>query len=256
MTYQIWRQDIGYENDSGNVISTGCSKLDCFLGGGLPVKGITQIYGESGVGKTQLALQLCLKNVQEKKSGVAYISTDAIFPSKRLQELRRKIFIRNHSNVNYDRIFIEHISSKKDFEDCIFSSKRLQYLLSKYNIQLLIIDSIAGTYRFEYETRNIIDRAKSLRKMGYQLQKLASLHSLAVVCINQVTAVPQNLCGKQSFARVQPSLGITWASIVTNSFYMYKQNSHRYFYVAGSPYLPNKTIEYKILDSGVVMLTS
>lgn len=41
-------------------LSSGCMKLDDFLRGGFPKKGITQIFGEAGIGKTQLALQLCL----------------------------------------------------------------------------------------------------------------------------------------------------------------------------------------------------
>lgn len=34
--------------------------IDSITRGGLPVNGITEIYGESGVGKTQFCLQLCL----------------------------------------------------------------------------------------------------------------------------------------------------------------------------------------------------
>lgn len=41
-------------------LSSGCTKLDDFLRGGFQKKGITQIFGEAGTGKTQLALQLCL----------------------------------------------------------------------------------------------------------------------------------------------------------------------------------------------------
>lgn len=41
-------------------LTTGCSKLDAILKGGIPCRGITQIYGAASTGKTQLALQLCL----------------------------------------------------------------------------------------------------------------------------------------------------------------------------------------------------
>ena len=41
-------------------LTTGCSRLDAKLGGGIPCRGITQLYGAAGTGKTQLALQLCL----------------------------------------------------------------------------------------------------------------------------------------------------------------------------------------------------
>lgn len=41
-------------------LSLGCPVLDQFLGGGLPLEGITGLAGRSSAGKTQLALQLCL----------------------------------------------------------------------------------------------------------------------------------------------------------------------------------------------------
>lgn len=41
-------------------LSLGCPVLDQFLGGGLPLEGITDLAGRSSAGKTQLGLQLCL----------------------------------------------------------------------------------------------------------------------------------------------------------------------------------------------------
>lgn len=46
--------------ESGLRLSVGCPTLDELLRGGLPVGGVTELSGESGAGKTQLALQLCL----------------------------------------------------------------------------------------------------------------------------------------------------------------------------------------------------
>ena len=71
-------------------------------------------------------------------------------------------------------------------EDCIFNSNRLPQLLLKYNIKLLVIDSIAATYRMENDLYNLKNRAKSLRNIGIQLHKLASAYDMAIVCINQV----------------------------------------------------------------------
>lgn len=46
--------------ESGLRLSVGCPLLDELLRGGLPVGVVTELSGESGAGKTQLALQLCL----------------------------------------------------------------------------------------------------------------------------------------------------------------------------------------------------
>lgn len=46
--------------DKWRRLSTGCPILDHAIGGGFPARGITELAGESGCGKTQLCLQLCL----------------------------------------------------------------------------------------------------------------------------------------------------------------------------------------------------
>lgn len=51
------------EFDLWNHVSTGCKSIDEILIGGIPTVGISEIYGCSGVGKTQFCLQLAL-NVQ------------------------------------------------------------------------------------------------------------------------------------------------------------------------------------------------
>ena len=47
-------------NFQHSKISLGCPVLDSTLRGGLLVPGINEISGESGSGKTQIALQICL----------------------------------------------------------------------------------------------------------------------------------------------------------------------------------------------------
>lgn len=41
-------------------LTTGCPNLDAFLGGGVPMRGVTEVSGQSGSGKTQFGLQLAL----------------------------------------------------------------------------------------------------------------------------------------------------------------------------------------------------
>lgn len=41
-------------------LTTGCPNLDAFLGGGVAVRGVTEVSGQSGSGKTQFGLQLSL----------------------------------------------------------------------------------------------------------------------------------------------------------------------------------------------------
>ncbi|XP_042209771.1 DNA repair protein XRCC3-like isoform X2 [Homarus americanus] len=97
-------------------ITTGCHQLDDFLGGGIPVRGLTEVTGESGSGKTQLVLQLALYAQLPPISGglgkgVAYICTESQFSSNRLQQLISHI--RNKypkGPKSYtDNIFVHHV---------------------------------------------------------------------------------------------------------------------------------------------------
>ncbi|KYN00846.1 DNA repair protein XRCC3 [Cyphomyrmex costatus] len=98
------------------ILTTGCSKLDAKLGGGIPCRGITQLYGAAGTGKTQLALQLCLTvqlpiTAGGLGAGAIYICTESAFPSKRLQQLLEKSEIAKTHSVNGDVIFVTHIAT-------------------------------------------------------------------------------------------------------------------------------------------------
>lgn len=64
--------------------------------------------------------------------------------------------------------------------------KRLPQLLKRATIKLVVIDSIAGVFRADYEPSQCTSRAKELQKIGVQLHKLSKQYSLAVICVNQV----------------------------------------------------------------------
>ncbi|XP_063217933.1 uncharacterized protein LOC134528327 isoform X2 [Bacillus rossius redtenbacheri] len=50
-------------------LSVGCPRLDRFLGGGVATRGVTELAGESGSGKTQLCLQMCLSVQRPREAG-------------------------------------------------------------------------------------------------------------------------------------------------------------------------------------------
>lgn len=52
--------EILMSNKRWKRVSTGCRQVDRLLSGGVPCRGITELAGQSGSGKTQLCLQLAL----------------------------------------------------------------------------------------------------------------------------------------------------------------------------------------------------
>lgn len=83
------------------------------------MRGITEIYGASGVGKTQFCLQLAITVQYPEEhgglsSGCVYICTEDRFPSKRLQQLlpefpRGTKFDKQALANAADNIFVDHI---------------------------------------------------------------------------------------------------------------------------------------------------
>jgi hypothetical protein len=56
----VW-QMLENERDSITTFSTGCPIIDSTLGGGVRLGQVTELYGESGCGKTQLCIQMSLE---------------------------------------------------------------------------------------------------------------------------------------------------------------------------------------------------
>lgn len=85
--------------------------------GGISARGVVEISGDAGSGKTQLALHLALTCQQQcpERRGVVYISTEHPFPSKRLVQMEQTL--RNSSGVGHevgkysDNIFVEHLNN-------------------------------------------------------------------------------------------------------------------------------------------------
>ncbi|GLV35959.1 spindle B [Carabus blaptoides fortunei] len=194
-----------------SVLHTGCSIIDKTVNG-FPTKGITEVFGESGVGKTQLALQLALQVQQLEDCGgldgdALYICTEDTFPSKRLQQLIdvRPKLTRNNQLINQsDNIFIEHIQDIDELNRCI--NLKLPVLLSTKKIKLIIIDSIAAVFRYDNQTSDYISRSEDLTAIAESFNNLSLQYHIVILCINQVTADPE-------YGTV-PCLGQAWSNLV------------------------------------------
>ncbi|XP_078130689.1 DNA repair protein XRCC3 isoform X2 [Sander vitreus] len=226
--------------ECGLRLSVGCPVLDELLRGGLPAGGITELCGESGVGKTQLALQLCL-SVQYPAQhggldsavrllpvcnsvcpvGAVYICTEDSFPIRRLQQLilgqsslrpdipRDLISRRGFS----DHIYVEHAADLDALQVCL--SRRVPLLLARRHVRLLVVDSVAALFRSEFQASDWLERSKQLISFSHTLHTLSLEFNTPVLCINQVTDVfsSDDSLGPVS-GIVSPALGLAWANQV------------------------------------------
>ncbi|KAJ4315133.1 DNA repair protein rhp57 [Fusarium piperis] len=180
-----------------SVISTLDHGLDAALGGGVPVGAVTEITGESGAGKTQALLSLCLAVQLPPPHGLGrqalYISTEAALATSRLaQMLNANPILQQYDEDARPSLDAIHSAVTPDLEtqDHILEFQ-VPVLLSRHDIGLVILDSVAANYRAEFERQgshgsNMAARSAELVRLGALLRDLARRHSLAVVVANQV----------------------------------------------------------------------
>ncbi|KAH7156115.1 P-loop containing nucleoside triphosphate hydrolase protein [Dactylonectria macrodidyma] len=188
------------ESPSGaapRFISTLDSGLDAALGGGVPVGAISEFTGESGAGKTQALLALCLAVQLPPPHGLGrhalYISTEAALATRRLaQMLDANPVLRDTAPERRPSLDGIHSAVTPDLEtqDHILEFQ-VPVLLSRHDIGLLVLDSVAANYRAEFERQgshgsNMAARGAELVRLGALLRRLARRHNLAVVVANQV----------------------------------------------------------------------
>ncbi|XP_047243005.1 DNA repair protein XRCC3 isoform X2 [Girardinichthys multiradiatus] len=179
--------------ESGLRLGTGCPVLDQLLRGGLPVGGVTELSGESGAGKTQLGLQLCLSvqyPVEHRglSSGALYVCTEDPFPIKRLQQL---------------------IS-----EQSVLRSDVPRSLIS--GLQLTGVFVFRTLCRCEFQPDDWLERNKQLLTFSSMLHNLSQEFTTPILCINQVTDVFNQSANSLSSpsSSVCPALGLAWANQV------------------------------------------
>jgi DNA repair protein RAD57 len=168
------------------------------LGGGVPVGVVTEITGESGAGKTQALLSLCLAVQLPAPRGLGreavYISTEAALATSRLAQMLNSNPILQQYDDPDTRPSLDAIHSAVtpdlETQDHILNFQ-IPVLLSRHNIGLIILDSVAANYRAEFERQgshgsNMAARSAELVRLGALLRDLARRHNLAVVVANQV----------------------------------------------------------------------
>lgn len=160
---------------SGKV-STGSSVLDDFLQGGFESGIISEIYGEPGCGKTNLALFTALRNSSLGK--VIYLDTEGV-SADRMAQMTGPGTV--PANVKFFRI--------RSYEEQLESVPRILNLAqSMKDVVLIIIDTITAHYRVEREIRTELRKKTSntLLTQVEMLSNVAAFLDIPVLMVNQV----------------------------------------------------------------------
>jgi RecA/RadA recombinase len=144
------------------TISTGSNAIDSLLGGGVHRGMITDIYGESGSGKSQLCFTLCANCAREGASTL-FIDTAGTFRPERITEILGSQ--RALEKITYIRAFTT-----------IDQRNAIKKILG-IEPALVIVDTLTSLFSTEYS-----GPARHLAVMNY-------LHKLALLAINSGCAI-------------------------------------------------------------------
>jgi len=143
------------------MISTGSRAVDVLLGGGVREGMVTDVYGESGSGKSQLCFTLCANCVRNGGRAMFIDTAGRTFRPERIEKLASDIL----GKITYVRV----LSTARQIE----AIKRIPEI----DPQLVVIDTLTSLFSAEYS-----GPARHLAVMKH-------LHELALVAINAGCAV-------------------------------------------------------------------
>ena len=148
------------------MISTGIKKIDQFLDGGIRNGIITDIFGATGTGKTQIAMQISINSLLQGGS-VLFQDTTGKFRPERMLELIKS---RNLDPNLLDRVKVARITN---------TSEQIKYLskIKENGFSIVIIDNITDLFSYEFskEEQNL---EKNIIFMQY-------MHDLSLIAIQK-----------------------------------------------------------------------
>ncbi|MDD1736710.1 MAG: DNA repair and recombination protein RadB [Methanothrix sp.] len=158
-----------------DCLPCGCNAIDLLLGGGFEAGIITQIYGESGTGKSNIAMQLAVQAVS-RGLRVIFIDTEG-FSGERFkqiagpgaEEMAKKIMVFEPMSLEQQAIAIRESSR-----------------IAGKDLGLVILDSATSLYRVLLEAEDNRTIRRTLNLQLSELQEMARRHRIPVVITNQV----------------------------------------------------------------------
>jgi len=236
-------EDAYHESRARKHIITFCRGLDALLGGGIRLGEMVEFCGVPGVGKTQLAMQLCVDvQIPEAFQGAGgeavYIDTEGSFMVERVQQIAEAVGVHlqricRRSAPHSERsvalaelgvptqgkggaaAFLPgiHVMRAHDHVEQLAAVAALPDILRQHpRVKLVVLDSVAFHFRHGASSTDFGKRTRLLASMAQKLNEIAHKNGVAVVLMNQMTTkVEPRSTGLHGSSRLVPALGESWA---------------------------------------------
>ena len=157
-----------------NRTRTGSDPIDDFLKGGIENGIITNVFGESGSGKTNFCVQVAAE-LASKGENIIYIDTERGFSPERFAQIASEDELKNVK-------LFEPI----DFEEQEKTVKEVAELLENEDAGLVVVDSLVSLYRLQVNGENASEINNRLSDQLSKLSEIARKHEIPVMVTNQV----------------------------------------------------------------------
>jgi DNA repair protein RadA len=232
-----------------NKLTTSSKALNELLGGGIETQAITELFGEFGSGKTQIAHQLAVNaQLPADKGGMEghtiIIDTENTFRPERIAQMARGAEVEPSEvlkTIHVARAFNSHHQ--------MLLAEKAKEVAEEFPVKLLIIDSLTGHFRAEFIGRGALaDRQQKLNKHLHDLQRFADVHNAAIIVTNQVQAKPDAFFGDPT----RPIGGHILGHTATFRIYLRKsKGGKRICRLIDSPNLPEGEAVVTVIEDGI-----
>ncbi len=234
---------------SVSKLTTGSKALDSLLGGGVETQAITEVFGEFGSGKTQIAHQLAVNvTLSEDDGGVdgetVWIDTESTFRPERIvqmaialeldpEEVLQKIHVARAFNSHHQMLLVDKANE----------------MAQMHPIRLFVVDSMTSHFRAEYVGRGVLaERQQLLNRHIHDLMRFGDVSNATIFVTNQVQAKPDAFFGDPT----RPIGGHVVAHTSTFRVYLRKSKGERRIArLIDSPNLPEAESIFTITEDGI-----
>lgn len=160
------------------MIRTGLEKLDEILGDSIRSGTITDVFGESGAGKTQLVMQIIANSILD--NNVFYQDTTGNFRPERLLEM-----VPSKDPKFLDKITVGRITNVKEQQSSLDKIK-------KSDFSMIVIDSVTDLFSFEYpKEEQFLEKITQFSNYMKRLSQIAFETKIPIIITNMMRKVDQ-----------------------------------------------------------------
>ena len=230
-------------------LTSGSKTFDELLGGGFETQSITELYGEYGSSKTQIAHQLCVSVQLPLEQGglnshAFFIDTENTFRPERIIQMA------NAFELDPDEALEKiHVARAYNSSHQMLLVDKVKELSKETPASLLIVDSLTAHFRAEYIGRGALaDRQQKLNKHMHDLLRWSDLNNGIVCVTNQVSSKPDAFFGDPT----RPIGGHIVGHTATFRIYLRKSKGpKRIARLIDSPHLPEGEAVFTVGEAGI-----